>query len=174
LTIRYFQGVEVIEDQSEYTTDFQKCIEEVEKHHLGVKDPPVIVLGGLSGRLDQTTHVLSLLQKLRLRATGSHGRDEDANTSAWRGSDFKVYMGDQLISHSKGQDLYDSQKRGKGTRDIKVVSENCVAWVLDKVSLYQSEGAYCRLPNETIFLIRESTSSMSTMPYMVKPAEFYR
>ena len=101
-----------------------------------MKSSTVIILGGLSGRLDQTTHVLALLQKLRRGTGGSNARDKEAGTSAWQGSDFKVYMGDELVSNSRGEDLYQDFGKGDGTKDIRVVSENCVAWVLDVVSRF--------------------------------------
>lgn len=132
---RFYQGTKVIHDESEYSTDLQKCIEHIDSLDQKTNGDTVIILGGLSGRLDQTTHVLALLQKLRRGSKGKKMRDQEASTSAWQGSDFKVYMGDELVSDSRGQDLYKSFGRGDGSKDIRVVSENCVAWVLDAVSL---------------------------------------
>lgn len=47
-------------------------------------------------------------------------------------------MGDELVSNSRGEDLYKDFGKGDGTKDIRVISENCVAWVLDVVSLRNS------------------------------------
>jgi len=123
----------VSKDESEYTTDLQKCIEVIDERVENEASTTIIILGGLSGRLDQTTHVLALLQKLR-RGNGSENhRDKEASTSAWQGSDFKVFMGKEMVSNSRGEDLYQDFAKGNGTKDIRVISENCVAWVLDVV-----------------------------------------
>jgi hypothetical protein len=116
----------------------QKCIEEIDSRSTATEAATIIILGGLSGRLDQTTHVLALLQKLRRGGKRRNERDEEASTSAWQGSDFKVFMGDELVSNSRGEDLYKDFGKGDGTKDIRVISENCVAWVLDVVSLRNS------------------------------------
>lgn len=77
------KGVEIKRDPSEYSTDLQKCIEEVETVEKDTKEKySLLFLGGLSGRLDQTLHVLAVLYKSR--------------------------------------------------RDIYVISEESLAWVLDK------------------------------------------
>jgi len=61
------QGVTIILDEDQDSTDLMKCIstlsdkEEVE----GQGQHDIILLGGLSGRLDQTIHTLSYLHKLR-------------------------------------------------------------------------------------------------------------
>lgn len=55
-------------DPNQATTDFMKCIESVEALEAASDSPKqfgIIVLGGLSGRLDQTVHTLSYLHKLR-------------------------------------------------------------------------------------------------------------
>ncbi|GBE87812.1 thiamine pyrophosphokinase [Sparassis latifolia] len=60
------QGVPIVHDPDQYSTDLMKCI-----HILSDKEKTegitydIIILGGLSGRLDQTVHTLSLLHKLR-------------------------------------------------------------------------------------------------------------
>ncbi|RDB25974.1 thiamine pyrophosphokinase 1 [Hypsizygus marmoreus] len=66
---RYYesQGVPVIQDDDQDSTDLMKCISAVEEKEQ-VEEAPrndVILLGGLSGRLDQTIHTLSYLHKLR-------------------------------------------------------------------------------------------------------------
>nr|XP_019010453.1 thiamine pyrophosphokinase [Kwoniella pini CBS 10737]OCF49234.1 thiamine pyrophosphokinase [Kwoniella pini CBS 10737] len=53
------KGVKVIEDKDEYSTDLMKCIAEVPSDHA------LVLLGGLSGRVDQTVHTMSLLHKLK-------------------------------------------------------------------------------------------------------------
>ncbi|WVQ84572.1 thiamine pyrophosphokinase [Cryptococcus sp. DSM 104549] len=52
------RGVPIKHDPDEYSTDLMKCIEEVPK------DYALVLLGGLSGRVDQTVHTMSLLHKL--------------------------------------------------------------------------------------------------------------
>ncbi|EIN03724.1 Thiamin pyrophosphokinase [Punctularia strigosozonata HHB-11173 SS5] len=65
------QGASVVHDEDQYSTDLMKCVhalEEKEKSE-GVQVPVVqyelILLGGLSGRLDQTVHTLHYLHKMR-------------------------------------------------------------------------------------------------------------
>ncbi|WWC95019.1 thiamine pyrophosphokinase [Kwoniella sp. B9012] len=52
------RDVRVIQDKDEYSTDLMKCIAEVPE------DYALVLLGGLSGRVDQTVHTMSLLHKL--------------------------------------------------------------------------------------------------------------
>ncbi|KAF9516921.1 hypothetical protein BS47DRAFT_1291536 [Hydnum rufescens UP504] len=62
-------GVTVVEDTDQDSTDLMKCVESIsklEEINPGV-NYNVIILGGLSGRLDQTIHVLSFLHKERNR-----------------------------------------------------------------------------------------------------------
>ncbi|KAJ9121988.1 hypothetical protein QFC24_004571 [Naganishia onofrii] len=71
------KGVRIIKDGDEYSTDLQKCIQHVEEMEQAYSAAgekmwiPIVILGGLSGRLDQTTSVLSLLHKLRKRTEQS-------------------------------------------------------------------------------------------------------
>ncbi|KAG9314844.1 thiamine pyrophosphokinase [Chiua virens] len=60
------QGVSIQQDLNQDTTDLMKCIESLEEHERreGL-DHDILFLGGLSGRLDQTVHVLSYVHKLR-------------------------------------------------------------------------------------------------------------
>ncbi|KAF8962763.1 thiamine pyrophosphokinase Thi80 [Flammula alnicola] len=60
-------GVPVIRDDSQDSTDLMKCMSALEELEKSANSPqyPVILLGGLSGRLDQTIHTLSYLHKLR-------------------------------------------------------------------------------------------------------------
>ncbi|KZT73150.1 Thiamin pyrophosphokinase [Daedalea quercina L-15889] len=60
------RGVPVVHDPDQYSTDLMKCIHAVEeKDAREGTQSDLILLGGLSGRLDQTVHTLSLLHKLR-------------------------------------------------------------------------------------------------------------
>lgn len=60
------RGVPIKRDPSEYSTDLQKCIEEVERiEDASGKHFSLLFFGGLSGRLDQTLHVISVLFKCR-------------------------------------------------------------------------------------------------------------
>lgn len=61
------KNITVVEDHDQYSTDLMKCISalaEKEKAE-GMEDSNLVILGGLSGRLDQTVHTLSFLHKLR-------------------------------------------------------------------------------------------------------------
>ena len=60
------QGVSIKHDGDEYATDLMKCIEEVEAAEKSLGERySIVLLGGLSGRVDQTVHTMSLLQKMR-------------------------------------------------------------------------------------------------------------
>ncbi|KAI0303812.1 thiamine pyrophosphokinase [Multifurca ochricompacta] len=62
------QGVSVVQDDDLNSTDLMKCIRSLqEKEEVDGDDTPydIVLLGGLSGRLDQTVHTLSYLHKLR-------------------------------------------------------------------------------------------------------------
>lgn len=79
------QGVRIVRDEDQYSTDLMKCIgalvedEKTERHvevpkcnyhrlHSTahpIQQNTIVLLGGLSGRLDQTVHTLSLVHKLR-------------------------------------------------------------------------------------------------------------
>ncbi|KZP31661.1 Thiamin pyrophosphokinase [Athelia psychrophila] len=66
------QGVTIIHDADQYSTDLMKCVSALEQKEAseGSKQYIIIFLGGLAGRLDQTIHTLSYLHKLRkLRET---------------------------------------------------------------------------------------------------------
>lgn len=60
-------GVTVIPDADQYATDLMKCVNAIRT--LEQEEPgdeySIIILGGLSGRLDQTIHTMSYLHKLR-------------------------------------------------------------------------------------------------------------
>lgn len=85
-------------DGSEYSTDLQKCIEEVESAEatsdsrvgcsslaeilqLTVVQYDLLLIGGLSGRVDQTVHVMSLIHKLR--KTRPHSFILSSESLAW-------------------------------------------------------------------------------------------
>ncbi|KZT07631.1 thiamine pyrophosphokinase [Laetiporus sulphureus 93-53] len=60
-------NVPIVQDDDQDSTDLMKCIYACAEKHKGSvhEKSDLIVLGGLSGRLDQTIHTLSLLYKLR-------------------------------------------------------------------------------------------------------------
>ncbi|WRT64836.1 thiamine pyrophosphokinase [Kwoniella shivajii] len=53
------EDTKVIHDKDEYSTDLMKCIDEVDESYA------LVLLGGLSGRVDQTVHTMSLLHKTK-------------------------------------------------------------------------------------------------------------
>jgi thiamine pyrophosphokinase len=74
--------VEIKKDPSQNSTDLMKCIEEIESQELSSSaneqvspflppssnandQIPILLIGGLSGRVDQTVHTMSLLHKIR-------------------------------------------------------------------------------------------------------------
>ncbi|KAG0705648.1 thiamine pyrophosphokinase [Suillus ampliporus] len=60
------QNVPVIYDSDQDSTDLMKCVQALEeKERLTGQEFEIVILGGLSGRLDQTVHTLSYLHKLR-------------------------------------------------------------------------------------------------------------
>ncbi|KAK2460877.1 hypothetical protein APHAL10511_007347 [Amanita phalloides] len=60
------QSIPVVQDDDQYSTDLMKCIASLqEREKEEGLEYEVIVLGGLTGRLDQTVHTLSYLHKLR-------------------------------------------------------------------------------------------------------------
>ncbi|KAH6909000.1 thiamine pyrophosphokinase [Coprinopsis sp. MPI-PUGE-AT-0042] len=62
------RNVPVIEDGNQDATDLMKCVSAVSEREEGQgSSTDIILLGGLSGRLDQTIHTLSYLHKLRGR-----------------------------------------------------------------------------------------------------------
>lgn len=59
-------NVPVIYDSDQDSTDLMKCVQVLEeKERLTGQEFEIVILGGLSGRLDQTVHTLSYLHKLR-------------------------------------------------------------------------------------------------------------
>ncbi|KAJ7494679.1 thiamine pyrophosphokinase [Mycena galericulata] len=60
-------GVTVVEDPDQYSTDLMKCVSAIQDKEVQEQrdEYDIILLGGLSGRLDQTVHTLSYLHKLR-------------------------------------------------------------------------------------------------------------
>jgi hypothetical protein len=110
---------------------------------------PIIIYGGLSGRLDQTTSVLSLLHKLRRRTnTSTTVPTEPVHPSAEVPTDAEAHdrTGQGSVKLPTGEAMYisyndiDTSKSGRrharavGKRDIRVVNDDCIAWVLDSVS----------------------------------------
>jgi len=61
------QGVMIIYDENQYSTDLMKCVSALsdKERAEGQDQYDIILLGGLSGRLDHTVHTLSYVHKLR-------------------------------------------------------------------------------------------------------------
>ena len=73
------KGVAIKRDPSEYATDLMKCIEEVESiESASGKRFTLLLLGGLSGRLDQTVHTMSIMFKLRTKRRDTFVMSEDS------------------------------------------------------------------------------------------------
>lgn len=73
------RGVAIKRDPSEYATDLQKNLDEVESiEKTSGKHFSVVFLGGLSGRLDQTLHVLSVMFKLREKRRDTYVISEES------------------------------------------------------------------------------------------------
>jgi thiamine pyrophosphokinase len=100
---------------SQYATDLQKCILRVEEYEEkgSVGEMELIILGGLSGRLDQTMHTLHVLCQL----TMTDGQQAAKVSSS------------QKRAHLE-QDDFAVLNRRKRTW---VFSENSLVWVLGKV-----------------------------------------
>lgn len=60
------QGVPVVHKPSQYATDLQKSVQTVEDEEAKHDAPayPLVIFGGMSGRLDQTMHTLHVLWQL--------------------------------------------------------------------------------------------------------------
>jgi len=60
------QGVPVVQDHDQNSTDLMKCVLSLrEREQVDGIEYELIILGGLSGRLDQTIHTMSFMHKLR-------------------------------------------------------------------------------------------------------------
>ncbi|KAG8889932.1 hypothetical protein FRB98_001978 [Tulasnella sp. 332] len=60
------RGVSVVQDEDQYSTDLMKCINAIrDREGASSSQLGIIILGGLSGRLDHTVHTMSQLHKLR-------------------------------------------------------------------------------------------------------------
>ncbi|KAF5367544.1 hypothetical protein D9758_003668 [Tetrapyrgos nigripes] len=60
------KGVSVLKDEDQDSTDLMKCVNEVKQMEKKEgREYEIVILGGLTGRLDQTIHTLSYLHKLR-------------------------------------------------------------------------------------------------------------
>ncbi|KAI5120207.1 hypothetical protein M0805_006313 [Coniferiporia weirii] len=61
-------GVPIVKDGDQYSTDLMKCISVMKEIEASSPDQgqfTLVLLGGLSGRIDQTIHTMSYLHKLR-------------------------------------------------------------------------------------------------------------
>jgi hypothetical protein len=159
---RRAQGVQIIKDSDEYSTDLQKCIqhvEEMEQHSPTAESwIPIVIYGGLSGRLDQTTAVLSLLHKLRRRTQAltksasaessvrpAELRTEDTARDRTTPGSVKLPTGEEMyISYTDTETAESGTRkaRGVGKRDIRVVNDDCIAWALDSVSTLPLRMSY--------------------------------
>jgi len=61
------KGVTIIEDDDQYATDLGKCVKALIEHEklCGLDQYRIILLGGLTGRLDQTAHTIHALHTFR-------------------------------------------------------------------------------------------------------------
>ncbi|KIJ67070.1 hypothetical protein HYDPIDRAFT_85334 [Hydnomerulius pinastri MD-312] len=72
------KGVSVVHDPDQYSTDLMKCVHALEeKEKAEGHKYEILILGGLSGRLDQTVHTLSYLHKLRRTRTKVYAITDD-------------------------------------------------------------------------------------------------
>lgn len=117
--------------RSEYATDLQKCLRAVEIHEeqnspssTALDRMAVVIVGGLSGRLDQTMHTLHVLCQLT---------SPQALLSDTKG----LTSGDRI--KNDGMQANDSIALDKRSKSI-VMSENSIAWLLAEVrqSFYHS------------------------------------
>jgi len=62
-----FKNVKIEQDSDQNSTDLMKCVSSLfdKETQDGSDQYDIVILGGLSGRLDQTIHTLSYLHKLR-------------------------------------------------------------------------------------------------------------
>lgn len=129
------QRVPTVKAASNYATDLQKCIrrvEQVEEEHGeergGQQDQAasnselaLVILGGLSGRLDQTMHTIHVLCQLAKESAA----EEDLMNQSTADTSSQGTMG---IGED---DLVTLRRRNKAL----VISENSVAWILSKVGV---------------------------------------
>ena len=105
----------VLHDGSEYSTDLQKCIEEIEsaEKNEGIEvsyqthsriqaenQYDLLLMGGLSGRVDQTVHVMSLLHKLR--KTRPRSFILSSESLAWVLDEVSIVVLPETLADSKG------------------------------------------------------------------------
>jgi hypothetical protein len=103
---------------SQYTTDLQKCILRVEEYECEANsdgDMDLIILGGLSGRLDQTMHTLHVLCQLVETET------EKNIVEVAKKKQKRVLRDDEFATLER-------------RRHTWVVSDNSLVWILSKVS----------------------------------------
>lgn len=139
-----YKNVTIVRAASEYATDLQKCILAVEEYeeenNLGEdRQLVVVILGGLSGRVDQTMHTFHVL--CQLAKTGS---PTVKPPSVRRGK--KNYG-------LNSSDYVQLERRNKTI----AISENSVAWLLTKVSRTPAHGIHGCLSQSSL---RASTLSV--------------
>ncbi|KDQ15855.1 hypothetical protein BOTBODRAFT_130572 [Botryobasidium botryosum FD-172 SS1] len=60
------EGVEIVQDHDQYSTDLMKCFQSLLRIEAKAATQfPIIILGGLSGRIDQTVSTIAQVYKLR-------------------------------------------------------------------------------------------------------------
>lgn len=120
-------GVPIVKAASQYATDLQKCVlrvEEEENKDKEKREMAILILGGLSGRLDQTAHTMHVLCQLARKEADDQGarHRELGKTNDIDEESFATL-----------------EKRAKTI----VLSENSIAWLLGKVCVcvcVQGEG----------------------------------
>lgn len=121
------QGVKIVTVSSQYATDLQKCIlrvEEFEEERAklakseGGDEMDLVIVGGLSGRLDQTMHTLHVLCQV-----AQSNSPKTTNLSA------------EEKKKSLEQDDFAVLNRRERAW---VLSENSLVWLLNKVSKEQT------------------------------------
>lgn len=117
------QGVKIVTVASQYATDLQKCILRVEEFEeergklakmKGEDDVELVIVGGLSGRLDQTIHTLHVLCQV-----APSNVQEAVKPSA-----------EEKKKNLEQDDFAVLNRRERAW----VLSENSLVWLLNKVS----------------------------------------
>ncbi|UZJ55159.1 hypothetical protein CBS101457_004479 [Exobasidium rhododendri] len=121
------KGVQITRAASQYATDLQKCIIRVEEEEeerraadgkVGKGEMDIVILGGLSGRLDQTMHTLHVLCQI---AETQNITEEGVREASER------------KTRNKGIDENDFVTLERRKR-AWVLSENSLVWILSKAS----------------------------------------
>ncbi|PWN88547.1 thiamine pyrophosphokinase [Acaromyces ingoldii] len=114
---------------SQYSTDLQKCVlrvEELETEGAQAEQMDLVLVGGLSGRLDQTMHTIHVL--CQLSPLESSGERADTGPPRRHKKMPRAADGEVREGESEEDDFATLQKR----KTTYVISENSVAWILSK------------------------------------------